>query len=252
MKKACILLCFFKQIKTKLQKFFILQKRYYGHITSLGYNCEVSFQFFKKFHFTESGLFSWCSCPDIKTMINAINNLEKVGIGKITPQTKMWLCQNTNILFHGKGSPKEWENPTPEFLKQDLEELKSRLAYLKKKLLNIGKDGKNNLYIYKCTPQEAVMPQEELINSINTLYQTLKNICSNTFDLLIIFEKNKQADIDKVLENPHIFVRRVNFFTNAACVTSKPYDKRGWGHIFNEFKPNFKLTESKHYKFEDL
>lgn len=134
----------------------IKPRRYYGHIISLGHNCEVSFQFFKKYHFTESSLFAWCACPNISAMINAINKLEIVGTGEFKPTNPMWQCQNTKIAFHGKGSPRLWnENPSQEFFDNDLKELKSRLTHLRSKFITAGKDGKTNLYIYKCAPTDT-------------------------------------------------------------------------------------------------
>jgi len=242
-----------KNIINKIRKLFGLKpQRYYGHIISLGYNCEVSFQFFKKYHFTESSLFAWCACPNINTMITSINNLETVGSGELKPVNPMWQCQNTKIYFHGKGSPKEWNNnPTQEFFDKDLAELKSRLAHLRNKFITAGQDGKTNLYIYKCSPNEEILSHDTLELLFENLYEAIRNKCSNPFDLLIILEKRMFPNIEQALENPHIFVRRVKFFTHPAHVTSKPYDKKGWSKIFNEFKPDFKLPKHKHYKFEE-
>ena len=242
-----------RNIINKIRAIFGLKpQRYYGHIISLGYNCEVSYQFFKKYHFTESSLFAWCACPSINTMIKAISYLDTVGSGDFKPQCPMWQCQNTKISFHGKGSPRHWKNnPSQEFFDSDLKELKSRLAHLRQKFIETGKDGKTNLYIYKCSPSEENLPQETLVSRLYSLYETISEKCSNPFDLLIVLEKATQPDIEQVLKNPHIFVRRVKFFTDPGHVTSKPYDARGWTRIFNEFKPDFKLPKRKRYKFED-
>ena len=241
-----------RKLINKIRQFFGLKpQRYYGHIISLGYNCEVSFQFFKKYHFTESSLFAWCACPNINTMINSINNLDKVGAGEFKPVKPMWQCQNTMISFHGKGSSRLWnDNPTQEFFDNDLKELKSRLAHLRQKFITVGQDGKKNLYIYKCSHNEETLPQETLVPLLYSLYETIGHKCSNPFDLLIVLEKDTLPDIEQKIQNEHIFIRRVKFFTHPAHVTSKPYDKRGWGKVFSEFKPDFKLPKRKHYKFE--
>ena len=243
------------QIINKLYRILTIKpKRYYGHIISLGYNCEVSFQFFKKYHFTESSLFAWCSCQNIQMMIKAINDVDNVGNGELTPSTAiaMWQCQNSGIYFHGKGKQRMWrDNPPPEFFESDLVELRSRLAHLRQKFIDTCQDSKMSLYIYKCPPKEAETSSENLVALINELYQAIKNKGDNPFDLLIIFEQNTQTDIEQKINNPHIFVRRVKFFSNPGHVISKPYDKRGWGRIFSEFKPNFKLPKRKRHKFED-
>lgn len=45
-----------KQIMNKLPRFCSGNVRHYGHIQSLGYNCEVSFQFFQQYKFNEFDL----------------------------------------------------------------------------------------------------------------------------------------------------------------------------------------------------
>jgi len=243
-----------KNIINKIRKLFGLKpQRYYGHIISLGYNCEVSYQFFKKYHFTESSLFAWCACPSINTMINSINNLDIVGSGNFKPINHMWQCQNTQISFHGKTSQRLWKDtPTQEFIDKELQELKSRLAHLRQKFVTTGQDGKTNLYIYKCSHNEETLPQEKLVSLFNSLYETISHICSNPFDLLIILEKNILPDIEQKIDNPHIVIRHVKFFANPAHVASSPSDKHGWKRIFSEFKPDFKLPQSKRYKFEQM
>ena len=242
-----------RNIINKIRAIFGLKpQRYYGHIISLGHNCEASFQFFKKYHFSESSLFAWCACANINTLINAINNLDMVGTGNFKPVNRMWQCQNTKIFFHGKGKQKEWKNnPSQEFFDNDLKELKSRLAHLRQKFIETGKDGKKNLYIYKCSTNEERLPQETLVSHIYHLYETIREKCSNPFDLLIVLEKDILTDIEQVSDNPHIFIRRVDFFTDPEHVASAPSDTHGWNRIFSEFRPDFKLPKRKRYKFED-
>jgi len=224
-------------------------KNYYDHIISLGYNCEVSFQFFKKYGFVESSLFAWVNTLNIENIIYAINHLDKIGSGKLENINPMWKCFNTNISFHGKAPMDMWaNNPTKEMIENDKCELLQRIAYLKNKFLNTGMDGKNNLYIFKYPSNNYT--QKHVINEINKLFSSLRKIVTNNFDLLIILEKTFYPDIK--IDNKNIIVRRVDFFTPEDDVTTKNNDKKHWRKIFSEFRPNFKLKKSKKFKFEEI
>lgn len=56
--------------------------RRYGHIQSLGYNCEPSFQFFQQYRFVESGLFSWTNNTNISTLTRALKDFDRIGTGE--------------------------------------------------------------------------------------------------------------------------------------------------------------------------
>ncbi len=219
---------------------FFRKKRKYGHIISLGYNCEVSFQFFLQYHFVESALFAWANTTNCRNVINVLKNpdillsngLEKVGV--------MFRDVASGILFHGKDDLND--------LQKIEEELYSRIEYLKQKFFKTAVDGKKNLYIFKypssCDDIQTVR------KDILDLYYILKQVVRNDFDLLIILESrmysNIRFDIDK------IFIRRVKFFTPVYRVTTPPYDRKYFGKIFQEFCPDFELPKNKIFKFEEV
>ena len=82
------------------------------------------------------------------------------------------------------------------------------------------------------------------------LYNMLKDIVKNDFDLLIVLEKKTFPEISFNYDN--LFVRYVDFYTPPDRVTSKPYDKKSYGRIFSEFRPAVKLPKAKKFKFEAL
>lgn len=211
----------------------------YGHIISLGYNCEVSFQFFLKYHFVESSLFAWVNAVDCVHIINALENLSALiskGFKKAPP---MYEDIATGIFFHAK----EYQNDSEAEIQ---DELRNRILYLKDKFLKTANDGKKNLYIFKYPP---VKRSEKLVRGdILKLYDTLSNMVSNDFDLLIILSYDMYPEL--TFDVPNIYVRRVRFFTPENAVTDKPYDKKHYGKIFSEFRPNFKLQKTKRFKFE--
>ncbi len=225
--------------------------RYYGHTLSLGYNCEVSFQFFLHHHFVESSLLAWANTINIDNVILALENPDILCTGKVENCNPMWKCFNTGICFHGKAPAKIWNNnPSQEVIKADKDELLSRIEHLKQKFIQTGCDGKKNLYIFKYSPTSDTA--ENIISKINRLYEVLSRSVNNQFDLLIITEQGFCPQLENLNNNPQIFIRRVNFFTPEEAVTSKKNDRRHWKRIWQEFRPNFKLSKTKKFKFEDL
>jgi len=227
----------------------------YGHIISLGYNCEVAYQFFKYHHFVESSLFAWSNTINIENLIYALNNLDKLTTGEVQNAIPMWECINTKIRFHGKAPMNIWfsENtPTDDLINSDREELIARINHLKEKFIITSNDKKKNLYIFKYLILEKDT-FENISKAITELYSALKNIVNNEFDLLFIFEESelfqklKQESFDK-----HIYLKSVKFFAPEDNVTGKINDTKGWKKIFDEFKPNFKLKKTKKFKFEDV
>lgn len=229
--------------------------KYYGHVISLGYNCEVAYQFFKYHKFVESSLFTWTNTINIQTLIYALNNLDMLVAGKLENITPMWQCQNTKICFHGKAPLKIWtskNNLTQDILNQDREELISRVSYLKNKFIQTANDCKKNLYIfsYHVKEDESIV---EIKENIDTLYKVLKNLGTNVFDLLIVMKKDVFTnEIEAFYANKtEVLIRRVDLFASEENVTGKINDAKGWKKIFNEFRPDFKLKKMKKFKFEE-
>lgn len=214
-------------------------KKKYDHIISLGYNCEVSFQFFLKYHFVESALFAWSnvvSCEHLITTLKDLNLLLSKGVKK---NGIMYGDIATGISFHGKNLKSE---------QAEVEELQSRILFLKEKFLKTAQDGKKNLYIFKYPPFKK--EQDRVYNDILELYKTLTSLVKNEFDVLIIFEKDFCSNL--TFDIPNLYIRRVEFFRPEESVTTKPYDQKGFEKIFSEFVPNFKLSKTKQFKFEEV
>lgn len=234
-----------------LRRLFPQKSKRYGHIISLGYNCEVSYQFFLKYHFVESSLFSWVNTLNIDNLLKGLSDIDSVCSGKIENVNPMWKCFNTNIHFHGRAPMDIWNhNPSIEIIEKDKKELLSRVAHLKLKFINTANDGKKNLYIFKYPVKDESV--QIIKNKIDKLFLALKNICKNEFDLLVIFENNTAINIENLIDNPRIYIRRVQFFMPEDNVTGENSDSKNFGKIFNEFRPNFKLKTEKKFKFEKL
>lgn len=212
----------------------------YGHIISLGYNCEVSFQFFLKYHFVESSLFAWVNCQDCSHMIEALKNLDRLTSKGFKADGFMYCDLATGIAFHAKEDKGESD-------KEKQQELKSRILHLKEKFLKTASDGKENLYIFKYPSREK--NEQKVQQDILTLYRTLTQKVKNDFDLLIIFEKAAYPSLH--INHAHIYIERVGYFTPDNAVTAPPYDQKAWGKIFSKYRPNFTLPHLKAFKFEE-
>ena len=62
----------------------------YDYIFSLGYNCEIAFRFVKYFKFEESNLFNWMYVLPFERLLNAINNLDKIGTEGFRGPNPLW------------------------------------------------------------------------------------------------------------------------------------------------------------------
>jgi len=221
--------------------FYFFRRRSYTHILSLGSNCEVAFQFFKNYNFVESTLFAWtvCSCDQL---IHTLQNLDLIGSQKIVLlEHKMFLDCATGIQFHPKDN-----HVTPENEDAYRTELLGRLTYLKKKFVEVGKDGKSKLYVYKYMEPELSAVIESRVRKI---YDALRQLNEDPFDfLLVLREEAPQVQFSE----KKIFIRRVKQFAPGESVTDGPFDRWGWCRLFSEFYPAVILKRTKHFKFEEV
>lgn len=230
-------------------------RKKYGHIISLGYNCETAHQFFQHYGFVESSLFTWTNTININNLIFALNNPDKLLSGEIINTNPMWRCMNTDIRFHGRADAAVWQDKskvTDEIIQADMTELISRVHHLKEKFIQTAQDNKNNLYIFKYQVKHE--DENEIKNNVLLLYKTLKKRVKNNFDLLLIFEKDsvKTNFSDNFSNYNNIYIRYVDFFAPENNVVGGECDKKGWKKIFNEFKPNYKLKMKSKLKFEEV
>ena len=209
----------------------------YGHIISLGYNCELSYQLFRHNRFVESNLFAWTYIYSAKDLLNALNNLNLIGENGFLPPNPLFECKNTHIRFHGND-----KNPT----QKDYDELSQRVFYLRDKFLKTLSDGETNLYMIKIRTDEDNIEQ-----IISNVFEKLNNMVKNQFDLLVILENDARL-AQRFEEIPNIYIRFVDFFAPDDDVTTKKCDKKNWKAIFDEFRPKYKLKKKKKFKFEEI
>lgn len=239
-------------IKALYRKLFCKNVNYYGHMISLGYNCEVAFQFFRRYKFVESSLFAWSYAWTLQDTLLALENLDRVGSAGFDAPNPLWQCKNTHVRFHAQqhSAAGNANSVDTAIWAQDLAELAPRVAYLKEKLKRTARDGKKNLYIIKV---KSVLPTPaELAIHIQQLAAVLRKLGPNEFDLLVVLEESFLPGLtQKDFGLSNVFLRRVHHFTPEECVTDvKSADAAGWNTIFKEFRPDFKLPRKKQFKFE--
>lgn len=220
----------------------------YDHIISLGYNCEAAYQLFKHNGFLESNLFAWAFIPSLQTLISVLSDLNRIGSEDYDGPDKsvMYSCNKTKILFHGKTDPKNFKD-SPELFREDKEELRSRVSFLKDKFVSVAQGNDKKLYVLKVKSTETDIGEK--INDIRRLLEKQNN---GSFDLLTVLEESFAKELSLTEEN-NFYIRTVSAYAPDDAVTSKKYPCfKEWQKIFDEFVPLHKLKKTKKYKFEEV
>jgi hypothetical protein len=221
-------------------------KKKYDHIVSLGYNCEISFQFSRYFDFLSSNLFAWSYIPNTDCLLNCIKNPANILAGEITGPYPLYECENTKVRFHGRSlNVIDFNgNINEQIRKDDISELKSRINYLKSKFQKILDHDGSVLYIMKLKSPEQ--DENNWLESNINFVKELNNVLlekrnGKNFDLLIIIESKYYNENWNLLNNENIYIRTVNNYTPETNVgDEKVSDLNGWRKIFIEFSPNNK------------
>ena len=222
----------------------------YDFIVPLGYNCEVAFRFWQVYKFVDSSLFAWTYSHSIKDLIYALNNYNDILTGEISLPKPLYECQNTHILFHGKENMQEWinNNYNLELIEKDKKELRSRISYLKEKLLKIFESDASKLFIYKISQNDII--NTEINNYIEELYSFLEKNTKN-FKLLIVTEEKYKSNINIHKEN--LILKTVKKYSSDNAVTNKNEgDFKSWKRIYKEYRPSKIKIIHKKFKFEDI
>lgn len=232
-----------------LDKILNKNVKYYDHYISLGYNCEFAYRFFEKYKFVESSLFTWTNSINIINLINALKNLDIILAHDPKMAGIMWRCIDSDIRFHGT-EPYDMHSNIEKYSEEDFipykQELIDRIHHLKEKFKLQISDSKYTLLTYNYSANDDTTV---IIHNIKTLKKTLEQLGAKNFDLLVILEKSNYFNHE---DKDNIYIRYVDSFAPENDVITKNYDKKSWENIFKEFKPNFKLSRKKRFKFEDV
>lgn len=231
-------------IRNLIYKFSKTNK--YDHIISLGYNCEISYQFYCNYKFTQSHIFSWVEILKDEDLLAALTDLNGVFSQGMGVTRSPFVCKKYDIYFHNRKHKKALYNEdgsiNEEVVIPDQEELLSRVSYLREKFKKTISSDASKLFIVK--PRSGT-------DNIKKLKNILDNMVKG-YNLLIVTDENKYDEF-KVLESDTVFVRKVLKYSPDKSVTDKKQgDMKGWKKIFKEFGPSKLQKEKKTYKFEDI
>lgn len=231
--------------------------RTYDHVFSLGFNCEVAFQFLKYNGFLESSIFNWFYTDSSQSLQKALSSFETVGKDFVSDRNvRLWKDSSHPLWFHGRGNHRIWrEGSDPALLEADKEELISRAAYLKEKFLRLTQSNDYILFVYKPPMEELAEPSEASAN-ILAINKALADIGFDRkrFNFMVIVTRDVLVSFKQHLElnggGSDIIVESIDFHAPISSVTDGPYDIRGWRRIWSQYRSGYKAARKKKYKFE--
>lgn len=209
-------------------------------ITSLGYNCEISFRLENYFGSINALPFSWSFVLEREKFPEVLENIDRLFADEVELlEDNMILCKNYNIKFHPRYDVLLKEgSPTEESTCMAVEELKQRVFHLKDKWKELFNSSKETIFLMKVENKGEV----ENLNYIQEVYEKLKRkYTSGKFVLVVLLEKEAVTDKIRALETGKLKVRTLKCFAPKKH-TDTMGDVWGWWKILNEItgKRNWK------------
>lgn len=204
-------------------------------VTSLGYNCEISFRLENYLGQIDSMLFSWSYELEREKFPEAIRRPEQIFAGGIRlMEDNMILCENMGIKYHPRYDIllKDGKVSEEAYL-EALAELKSRVEHLKGKFTDLLAGEKRILFFMKVEN----LGEKENCSFVSQVFMALKEKCvSGRFELIVIVEQNALKEELKQLECEQLKVRTLKCFAPRKH-TDIMGDVSGWLKILREFLP---------------
>ena len=204
----------------------------YDVVTSLGYNCEISFRLENFFEHINAMPFSWSYVLERERFPEVLENIEPLFSGKVRLlEDNMILCENTYIKFHPRYEILlKDDSVTEESMEEATGELKSRVAHLKSKYKDLLAGNKNTLFLMKMENKG----EESNIDYIKAVTEALrKTYCSGTFLLAVPIEKEALTPGIQQLEGEQVKIRVLKKFAPRKH-TDIAGDVEGWYRILKE------------------
>lgn len=234
-------------IINKFRKIFI--KRKFDRIVSLGFNCEVAFQFLKFYDFVEANLFTWTFVYETKDLLNALLHLDAFAVDFEPANAYMWKSKSFDISFHGRSEL----IPTDEEIRNaEKEELISRAAHLKNKFKALSEERGKILFVYK-VPLSDLEHVQDTVDTLGQIVESLRTLGIAQFKVLVIvttgYYTKYKAAVQKSNESDSLFIEHIEFHAPISTVTTGPYDLNGWRSIWAKYVPSKRLKRGR-YKFD--
>lgn len=205
----------------------------YDVVTSLGYNCEISFRLENYFGSINAMPFSWSYVMEREYFPSVLENIAPLFAGEVKlMDDQMIRCENFKIKFHPRYDILRREGePTEETLQEAIEELRGRVSHLKQKYLELVAGDKNTLFLMKVENHG----DEDNISYIKNVYETMKRVyLSGKFTIVAIVEEEALTEGVRALEEEQLKIRSLKRFAPRKH-TDTMGDVKGWKRILDEF-----------------
>ena len=174
----------------------------YDVITSLGYNCEVSFRLENYFEKINAMPFSWSFELDRDLFLEVLDNIDDLFSGEVKLWEDQMICDlKYQIKFHPRYDIlRKYGEPTEETYAECVAELKARVEHLKEKYKKLLVSGQSTLFIMKVEDKG----EEDNIAYVKKVMDVLqRNYISGRYTLAAVFEEWAATGAVKALENDY-------------------------------------------------
>lgn len=204
----------------------------YDVVASIGYNCEISFRLENFYGHINAMPFSWSYVLDRDSFPTVLKNIEPLFAGEVRLlDDNMILCENTNIKFHPRYEILLKDGSiTEKSLAEATEELKSRVAHLKKKFKDLLASDKKTLFLLKVENKGEESNVQFIKNVLEALNETYS---SGNFTLAAFVEQEAVTPAIRQLESDQVKIRVLKRFAPRKH-TDIAGDVKGWYRILKE------------------
>lgn len=172
----------------------------YDVITSLGYNCEVSFRLENYFERINAMPFSWSFELNRDLFAEVLDNIDDLFTGEVKLWDDQMICDiKYQIKYHPRYDIlRKYGEPTEETYAECVEELRGRVGHLKEKYKKLLVSGQSTLFIMKVEDKG----EEDNIAYVKKIMDVLqRNYISGRYTLAAVFEEQAATGAVKALEN---------------------------------------------------
>ena len=223
----------------------------YDVVSSIGVNCEISFNLNRVHGFVDSYPLIWAFVHSLSHLSELIEDPMLLASDQKMDHNydhNMVRLPCIDVSFHCKGLPGDILGPDGNIdekkAQAERDELKSRLAYLAQKWKKVLTDASKTVLCI-LTPWEESSTTEEIL----AIYEALRKYPGT--DLLVVLTGKEKKVSARRLRSKGILVRYITRHPPHDKVTDlQENDIVGWNRICHEFPPRDKKISRKVFKYE--
>ena len=223
----------------------------YDVVSSIGVNCEISFNLNRVHGFVDSYPLIWAFVHSLSHLSELIEDPMLLASDQKMDHNydhNMVRLPCIDVSFHCKGLPGDILGPDGNIdekkAQAERDELKSRLAYLAQKWKKVLTDASKTVLCI-LTPWEESSTTEEIL----AIYEALRKYPGT--DLLVVLTGKEKKVSARRLRSKGILVRYITRHPPHDKVTDlQENDRVGWNRICHEFPPRDKKISRKVFKYE--